>query len=286
VVKIHQIYYLDSQRPFLDPAFIPYDNRENARPQWAEYHVFQKEYAARPCPDGEYLGYFSWKFGAKTRLSGRRFIKFIAESPGADVYFVNPYPLHGRLFKSVWEQGEFYHPGILRFSESIIRRAGYAFDLTSLVNDDSSLLFCNYWVGNNTFWNRYMRFASDVERVLLNELTPAEQAFLHSTADLERKTLSHIPFILERLFSTLVPNAPDLTYRAYRYSAADLRARYGAVRGTLFRLLPERPPGMQRLIRVPLLLKAQVTKPIRALRRRRLIRGRTESDSGQLAPPA
>ena len=135
----------------------------------------------------------------------------------------------------MWEQGEFYHPGILRFSESIIRRAGYPFDLASLVNDDSSLLFCNYWVGNRTFWDRYMQFAGDVERVLLNELTSDEQAFLHSTADLERKTLSHIPFILERLFSTLVLNAPDIRHLAYTYSAADLQ---GPLRGHSRHLVP------------------------------------------------
>ena len=130
-----------------------------------------------------------------------------------------------------------------------------------------------------------MRFASDVERVLLKSSRRTSRRSCIRRLNLERQTLSHIPFILERLFSTLVLNAPDLEYRAYRYSAADLRARYGPIRGTLFRLLPESPPGVQKLVRVPVVLKAQVTKPLRALRRRRLMRGRTEPDSGQLSPP-
>jgi hypothetical protein len=267
MLEIHQIHYLDSQRPFLDSAFLPYDNAENPRPQWAEYHVFEKEYAAHPCPPGGYVGYLSWKFGTKTRLPGKRFVDFIRDNPGYDVYFVNPYPLHARLFKSVWEQGDFYHPGILRFSQTIIRRAGYAFDLSSMVNDDSTLLFCNYWVGNRLFWDRYMRLASDVERVLLHGLTDEEQAYLHSTADLRRETLSHIPFILERLFSTLLLHAPDIKYRAYTYSPAELRTRYGPVRGTLFRLLPQRL--QKKLVRMPLEIKAQVQRTIRKARRPR-----------------
>jgi len=39
--RIHQIYYAESQRRSLDPAFVSYDNRVNSRPEWREYHVFR-----------------------------------------------------------------------------------------------------------------------------------------------------------------------------------------------------------------------------------------------------
>jgi hypothetical protein len=279
MLQIHQIYYLERQRPLLDPAFIPYDNTENLRPQWAEYHVFRKEYASNPCPAGGHVGYLSWKFGAKTRISGKRFADFITDNPGYDVYFVNPYPIHARLFKSVWEQGEFYHRGILRFSQAVMRRAGYAFDLGAMVNDGSTLLFCNYWVGNRTFWDKYMKLAADVEDVLLHRLTEAEQAYLQSTADHTRQTLSHVAFIVERLFSTLLLHDRDIKHRAYEYSPAELRARHGPVRGTLIRLLPERPQGQKRLLRVPLVIKATVQGAIRGVQRRRLARAAAASEA-------
>jgi hypothetical protein len=254
LIEIHQIYYLERQRAFLDPAFIPYDNTENPRPQWAETHVFRKEYASRPCPAGSHVGYLSWKFGAKTRIPGQRFADFVNDNPGYDVYFINPFPIHARLFKSVWEQGEYYHPGITRFSQAVVRRAGYAFDLAGMINDGSTLLYCNYWVGNRTFWDKYMKLSGDVADVLLHGLTEAERAFLDSFAD-HTQTLSHVAFVLERLFSTLLLHDPDIKYRAYRYSWAELRGRYGPVRGTVTHLLPQRPPGVRKLFRAGLILK-------------------------------
>jgi hypothetical protein len=254
MVKIHQIYYLDQQRAFLDPAFIPYDNTENPRPQWAEYHVFRKEYASHPCPEGSHVGYVSWKFGAKARIPGQRFLDYVSANPGYDVYFINPFPIHLRLFKSVWEQGEYYHPGITRLSQAVLRRAGYAFDLAAMVNDESTLLYSNYWVGNRTFWDKYMKLAGDVEQVLEQGLTETERAFLLSAADRNAK-LSHIAFILERLFSTLLLHDPGIKSRAYSYSYAELRGRYGPIRGTVTQLLPPRAQGAKRFFRLFLFVK-------------------------------
>lgn len=281
MLEIHQIYYLDRQRAFLDPAFIPYDNTENLRPQWAEYHVFRKEYASRPCPADAHVGYVSWKFGAKTRIPGQRFVDFVNDNPGYDVYFINPFPMHGRLFKSVWAQGEYYHPGITPFAQAVVRRAGYAFDLAAMINDDSTLLYCNYWVGNRTFWDKYMKLTGDVAQVLQDGLTPAELAFLNSFADYT-KTLSHIAFVLERLFSTLLLHDPDIKYRAYRYSNAELKGRYGPVRGTLVRLLPEGSHPAKSLFRVPLMIKETAQRIMRGVRQWWAARhaARTESHRG------
>lgn len=278
MVKIYQIYYLDRQRAFLDPAFIPYDNRENLRPQWAEYHVFRKEYASHPCPADAHVGYVSWKFGAKTRIPGRRFIDFVNDNPGYDVYFINPFPMHARLFKSVWHQGEHYHPGITAFAQAVVRRAGHAFDLTAMINDGSTLANCNYWVGNRTFWDKYIKLTGDVEEVLQHQLTQEEHAFLISFADYT-KTLSHIAFVLERLFSTLLLHDPDIKYRAYRYSNAELRARYGPVGGTLTRLLPERLQRAKWLFRVPLVVKETVQKGLRWARQWWVTRNAARAES-------
>lgn len=280
MVKIHQIYYLDRHRAFLDPAFIPYDNTENLRPQWAEYHVFRKEYASRPCPPDSLVGYVSWKFGAKTRVPGQRFLDFVNDNPGHDVYFINPFPLHAKLFRSVWDQGEHYHPGITPFSQAVIRRAGYAFDLAAMINDESSLAYCNYWIGNRAFWDKYIKLTDAVEDVLQHRLAPEELAFLNSFADYT-KTLSHIAFVLERMFSTLLLHDPDIKYCAYRYSNPELRARYGPVRGTLTRVLPGRLQQAKWLFRVPLVVMEAAQRGLRWARRSLAgRRARIDSHSG------
>jgi hypothetical protein len=125
-VTINQIYYLPSQLPLLDPAFTPYDNTANENREFAEYHIFEKEYNAGKIANDALTGYVSWKFGDKTRLQGSQFLKFIAANPGYDVYFINPFPMQMKFFKNLWLQGEFYHPGILELSQRIFERAGYA----------------------------------------------------------------------------------------------------------------------------------------------------------------
>ena len=80
-VHIHQIYYLPSQLPLLDPAFTPYDNTANENREFAEYYIFEKEYNAGRVRDDALTDFVSWKFGQKTKLGGHRFLEFVQTNP-------------------------------------------------------------------------------------------------------------------------------------------------------------------------------------------------------------
>src|SRR5687768_6265192 len=110
-ILIKQIHYRADQRSELDPAFEPFDNSRPAMPGRFETGVFISEFPHIDFDQVDYVGYLSWKFNQKTHLSGRRFIEFIKANPGYDVYFINPFP-EAEVFRSVWEQGEVFHPGL------------------------------------------------------------------------------------------------------------------------------------------------------------------------------
>ena len=182
--RIHQIFYADDQRAALDPAFIPYDNRANPRPEWREYHVFRTEWLAGRCGVGDVTGYLSWKFGAKTGLAGRSFVEFIERNPCHDLYFVHPYRVEPRPFAGIWQQAEVHHPGITGLAQRILDAVGITADLATLEQPREQVLFCNYWAGTRRFWDEYMAFCEPVHRQIMEGLDAADRTIAWSRATL------------------------------------------------------------------------------------------------------
>jgi hypothetical protein len=221
-VRIHQIYYADSQRPALDPDFIPYDNRANPRPEWREYHVFRTAWLAGECREGDVTGFVSWKFGSKTRVPGVSVRRFIAAHPGYDAYSVNPPGIDPEPFANIWRQAERHHPGILALAQRILDATGVDVDLASLDQPASQVLFCNFWAGCRRFWQIYMDFCEPIYHHIETGLDAADRELIWSRAD-RAIDAPYVPFIMERLFSTLLAVRPDL--RVLPIDAKALAAR-------------------------------------------------------------
>jgi hypothetical protein len=213
-ISIHQIYYDPAQRSALDPAFIPYDNTANPCPEWREYHVFRTVWLAGACRGDDVTGYVSWKFRAKTGIPGRAFVEFIAANPGHDVYFINPHRVEPRPFATIWQQAEVHHPGIVALAQRILAAVGFELDLMHLEQPPDQVLFCNYWAGTARFWDVYMDLGERVREHVLTGLDEADHRLAWSRADREIDA-PYVPFIMERLFSTLLAIRPEIRYRAW-----------------------------------------------------------------------
>jgi len=240
-IGIHQIYYDPIQVAQLEPAFIPYDNTANPNREWAEYHIFETEFKKGTQKKFDFTGFVSWKFGQKSRIPGDRFIRFMHENPGVDVYFLNPFPMEELLFPNVWLQGEFYHPGILDFSERLLARAGVAFDLRGWRQSRENFAFCNYWAGNTRFWEAYMAFTGKLAEILRSGLTPQEKDFLHSIAS-KTNNFSYIAFIMERMFSVFLQLNPEIGWQRYPYAPEEIRRRFPGFRAKAFQVLATKSP--------------------------------------------
>jgi hypothetical protein len=208
-VRIHQIFYDDAQRPALDPAFIPYDNRANPNPAWREYHVFRSAWLTGMCREGDVTGFLSWKFAAKTGLRGDAFLQFIRRNPGYDVYFAHPCRVEPQPFTTIWQQAEIHHPGILGLTQRIFDAVGVNINLATLDQPREQVLFCNYWAGTRRFWDAYMAFCEPVYRHILEGLDEPDRTLAWSRADREIDA-PYVPFIMERLFSTFLAVRPDI----------------------------------------------------------------------------
>ncbi len=163
-IQIYQIYYQNDQQNNLDINFTPYSNILNNNPDWHEYWVFKDAYEKGLHLEADFTGFLSWRFNEKTRIDGKRFIEFIRinQHDNYDVYFINPLPWDLDCFDNIWLQGDYYHKGILDFTQNVLGKCGININLKEIVHDKETGAYCNYWVGNEFFWDEYIKFTLPV----------------------------------------------------------------------------------------------------------------------------
>ncbi len=252
-VMIWQNYHQPAQRAGLDPAFIPLDGTANPRTEFRELALFARAYHSGRHLLAGHTGILSAKFGAKTGIGGAAFLDFIAANPGADVYFINPFPQNAYFSFNVWEHAEQCHPGLTALAQQLLWRAGSDICLATLGrNAADTLLYANYWVGNRRFWDRFMDL---VLRLLaaFEAMSAAERAPYLALDDDYADPVPKLPFLFERIFSTLLLDdraraAAPLRARAWPHTRASaLRAADGPHEYRLVRAFGEMIDEIDRL---------------------------------------
>ena len=208
-----QNVYAPGQETKLDPAFVPHDGTRNARTDYREVALFLRLYHAGRHKAAEYTGIVSPKFGEKTRISGADFLRFVERHPGHDVYFINPYHAF-----NAWEHGEICHAGLIAVAQDLFDRAGIGCDLAALRrNSHATLLYCNYWLGNERFWDRFIDLNLRLLRAAESLPARARERLFALDPDYP-DPVPILPFIFERVFSTLLLLDPSLKGCAYPLS--------------------------------------------------------------------
>ena len=65
-INVFQIFYDEDTRKILDPAFLPLDNSNAARPDWLEYWPIRTVLLNNNFADTDYVGFLSPRFFEKT----------------------------------------------------------------------------------------------------------------------------------------------------------------------------------------------------------------------------
>jgi hypothetical protein len=154
-IRLYQIFYDDATRAALDAGFTPLDNRANERPDWREYWPIRRYLLSQPIEDGDYLGFFSPKFGQKTGLSAEAVKTFMSGTKG-DVASFSPFFDQNAFFVNSFEQGDLQHPGFMRASQDFLDRIGLPVELERVVHDHSITIFANFFVAKGRFWKRWL----------------------------------------------------------------------------------------------------------------------------------
>ncbi|MEO8758460.1 MAG: hypothetical protein ABI398_12010 [Devosia sp.] len=143
-VPIYQIFYNAETQAHFEPGYLPIDNTANPRPDWFEFWPIRQFLLETPLAPDHWYGFFSPRFADKTRLKAAEVYEFITTIDGyAEVALFSPYWDQIAYFQNPFEQGEYYHPGLLAAARRFIGIAGQQIDLDRLVSDSSSAVFSN-----------------------------------------------------------------------------------------------------------------------------------------------
>jgi hypothetical protein len=211
---IFQIYYSNETRKLLDPGFLPLDNLKNERPDWREYWPIRNYLHENSLVDGDYYGFLSPAFKAKTGLTSGQVFDFVrAHGEEPDVVLFSPYYDQIAFFLNQWEQGGMTHRNQSIFERSL-ELVAPDFHMYDTACSARNSVFCNYFVARSQFWTAWFERCERVFLCAEQGDTALGQAL---SADIEYKS-QRTPtkvFIIERVASALLATQPQWRVRAY-----------------------------------------------------------------------
>lgn len=214
-VKIYQTYYNESSKSKLSKHFKPYNNTNPLRPNEYEFGVMKDLYYACNWSNTSHLGVLSWKFEYKTRIKAQTLIDFIKMKDIADILIVNPFlpggpnPDQINGYKNVWDQGDYWHPGLKILTNKLFDYAKINTELLEIETSTSAECYSNYWIANKNFWDLYMSYAIRLYNAIYSNKELENEVFSKRTSSglpvcNSNHNYSYFPFIFERIFSTLL----------------------------------------------------------------------------------
>lgn len=217
-VRIHQVFYKDEQKPFLDAAFSPLDNGAH-NDETLEFGVFKRLYGDGSFEGADYFGALSWRFTEKTGLTGRALMEVVRSNADVDLFYMNPFPHNEALHQSLWLHGGERHPGFLEICTAFFEAAGVEPTDIYRFSHSSEFSVCNYYVARPAFWKAYIPF---VERCLEEAdagMPTALRMRMHSSeGDWKgiHKGATYVPFIIERLLPVFLKSPEGRALRVYK----------------------------------------------------------------------
>lgn len=208
---IHQIYYSPETRAKLDPGFIALDNT-GQRPDWYEYWPIRRFLLENTLdPDARY-GFFSPKFAEKAGLTSAQVGQFLADTPDdVDVVTFSPYFSNIAFFKNVFEQAEYWHPGISSTLAGVMKLTAPQRDSDALMNglvmSTAGTVYCNYFVARPRFWQHWLTLCERIFAVAEAGDTELAQQ-LNSNRNYVLPTPAKV-FVIERIASIILSTESD-----------------------------------------------------------------------------
>ncbi len=216
-IELRQICYSPQTLSELPEGMLALDYQDNARPDWREYWPIRPFLLNNVLADNTLYGFFSPKFGYKTGLGSADVQAFIHQDSGLhDAYFFSPFWDLSSFFINIFEQGDFFHPGLTQASQKFVDSIGLSTPVKFQVTHSQNTVFCNYIVANKTFWLKWLALG---ERLFFAaehpEADPQLQALLKDDTTYGEQRLPLKVFLLERLATLLLLNEPALKAKGY-----------------------------------------------------------------------
>lgn len=160
-IHIYQIFYDDESRAALDPAYIPLDNSSNERSDWFEFWPIRLFLHRTRLEPDHWYGFLSPRFTSKTGILSDRVYDLVRRMnrAGGDVAMVSPGWAQLAYFRNVFEQGDFWHPGLTAAFQDFVEHAGTKVNVAGMVTHTSNSGFSNYLIAKPAYWKIWLSLA-------------------------------------------------------------------------------------------------------------------------------
>lgn len=204
-IYIYQIWYNEYTKPNNELGINPFDCRkepEFLKRETAHLIKFYDE-VVKYGADNDYYALLSPKFYEKIKLTPKDIKYFIEKHSGYDIYLFNPYPTNIYTHTNVWEHGDDYHSGIKNITQELFKKAKLDFNINlHHQNNQDTAVYCNYWVAKKTFFDEYIAFIKNLDKVIENSDNEYKNKIFSPTWYFKEDNVCMYPFIFERLIST------------------------------------------------------------------------------------
>ncbi len=193
----------------LDPGFLPLDNLANERPDWREYWPIRRFLQSERLNPDCFYGFLAPRFGFKTGLTSSQISELVQSAPDdCEVIPLSPYSDIASVFWNVFEQGDFYHPGMAIMSDEFASTVGLKMLPSRTANTTDDSVFCNYFLAKPAFWNRWLEIGEALFELAENGSGPTAEKLV---ADVPYNGIP-VPakvFIMERIASYMLATEPN-----------------------------------------------------------------------------
>lgn len=215
--QIFQIFFNDETKRALDPGFIPLDNQANPRPEWYEFWVIREYLHTHPLNEADWYGFVSTKFQFKTGLSAELVHKLLQQQQAqADVLLFSPAWDQIAYFQNAFEQGEYWHPGLIASTQAYLKSIHDPRDVRAMVGHGLNTVFSNFVVAKPRFWQRWLVLADALYDFVEGECAGNSAARGQISYGSVQNQAPMRAFLQERLACLVLQEA------GYRVLAADL----------------------------------------------------------------
>jgi hypothetical protein len=211
--QLYQIAYSDATWNAVPACFLALDNRSNERPDWAEYWPIRRFLMNETLDENILYGFLSPRVTEKLQCSAEEIQAFVA-SAAENIDFVafSPYIDLRALFRNVFEQGEFMHPGHMDICCRVVKDILPGVDLRNLVNTVENAVYCNYFAAKPRFWRKWLAIC---ERIFaLSESPKNPLAARLNRAQVHSAKAQEKVFVIERVASLLLATSSEFNCTA------------------------------------------------------------------------
>ena len=197
----HSIFYDTQTRASIPAEHIPIDNTNGSQYSY-EIEPIYKTLAENNFPENAWVGFFSPRLYEKTKLRYRDLKDATSLlSNDTEIFLFSSHYELVSLSINPWVQGEACHPGLLKISMDLAKKAGYSVNLETFVSTAKISVFSNYFLAKPRFWREWQRLV----RIYWEMINSSRELKHMGTLHREKITSIHA-FVVERIPSMILAN--------------------------------------------------------------------------------